>query len=40
MATDAYKKAGVDEHDYAKAAREEAIRMREDILSAIGDITL
>ena len=36
----AYKKAGCDEHDYAKAAREEAIRMREDILSAIGDITL
>ncbi|MDD7388592.1 MAG: orotidine-5'-phosphate decarboxylase [Lachnospiraceae bacterium] len=36
----AYKKAGVDEHDYAKAARAEAIRMREDILGAIGDISL
>lgn len=35
----AYKKAGVDEHDYAKAARAEAIRMREDILGAIGDIS-
>lgn len=32
----AYKKMGYDEHDFAKAAREEAIRMRDDIMSVIG----
>lgn len=36
----AYKKEGCDEHDYAQAARREAIRMRDDILSVIGKITL
>lgn len=36
----AYKKEDCDEHDYAQAARREAIRMRDDILSVIGKITL
>lgn len=36
----AYKKEGCPEQDYAKAARREAIRMRDDILSAIADIHL
>jgi orotidine-5'-phosphate decarboxylase len=31
----AYKKEGCDEHDFAKAARREALRMREDIVSHI-----
>lgn len=34
----AYKKDGYTEHDYAKAARDEAIRMRDDICSAIATI--
>lgn len=34
----AYKNEGYEERDYAKAARDEAIRMREDILGAIGEI--
>lgn len=34
----AYKKEGCDEKDYAKAARREAIRMRDDILGAIKEI--
>jgi orotidine-5'-phosphate decarboxylase len=31
----AYKNRGADPHDYALAAREEAIRMRDDIMSAV-----
>lgn len=31
----AYQKEGCDERDYAKAARQEAIRMRDDIMDAI-----
>ena len=31
----AYKKEGCDEHDYAGAARREALRMKEDITSHI-----
>lgn len=31
----AYRKEGCDEHDYAQAARREAIRMRDDILANI-----
>lgn len=34
----AYKKEGYTEHDYAKAARDEAIRMRDEIVSFIGEI--
>ncbi len=36
----AYKKEGCDEKDYAKAARREAIRMRNDIVGAIAKIQL
>lgn len=36
----AYQKEGCDERDYAKAARREAIRMKEDITSCIGEIKL
>jgi orotidine-5'-phosphate decarboxylase len=36
----AYKKEGCDEHDYAKAARREAIRMRNDIVDAIQPMRL
>lgn len=36
----AYKKEGCAETDYAKAARREALRMKEDILSQIGEIRL
>lgn len=36
----AYQKEGCKEHDYAKAARREAIRMRDDIVSAIAKIQL
>lgn len=36
----AYQKEGCDERDYAKAARREALRMREDITSVIPEITL
>lgn len=36
----AYKKEGCDEKDYAKAARREAIRMRDDIVSAINPMKL
>lgn len=32
----AYKKEGCDEHEYAQAARREAIRMRDEINAAIG----
>ena len=31
----AYKKEGCDEHDFAEAARREALRMKEDLLSHI-----
>lgn len=34
------KEEGLDPHDYAKAARREAIRMREDLKSVIGTMTL
>lgn len=34
----AYKKGGYDEKDYAKAAKDEAIRMKNEILSKIGRI--
>ena len=34
----AYKKEGCDEHDYAGAARREALRMKEDITSHISAI--
>lgn len=34
----AYKKEGCDERDYAKAARREALRMKEDILSFLPEI--
>lgn len=34
----AYKKEGCDEKDFAAAARREAIRMRDDIVSNIGEI--
>lgn len=36
----AYKKGNYDETEYAKAARDEAIRMREDITAHINKITL
>lgn len=36
----AYKKEGCDERDYAKAARREAIRMREEIMSYVHKIEL
>ena len=36
----AWKKENCDEHDFAQAARREAIRMRDDITSNIADITL
>ncbi|MBR1739359.1 MAG: orotidine-5'-phosphate decarboxylase [Ruminococcus sp.] len=36
----AYKKEECDEHDYAKAARREVIRMKEDILAYLPRITL
>lgn len=36
----AYQKEGCDPHDYAAAARREAIRMRDDILSHISKISL
>lgn len=36
----AYKKEGCDEKDYAKAARREAIRMRDDIVGAIAEMHL
>ena len=36
----AYKKEGCDEHDYAGAARREALRMKADITGEIGKITL
>ena len=34
----AWKKQGLTEDDFAEAARAEALRMKEDILSAIGEI--
>ena len=36
----AWKKQGLSEEDFAQAARNEALRMKEDILSTIGEITL
>ncbi len=36
----AYQKEGCDERDYAKAARREVIRMKEDIISYLPKITL
>ncbi len=36
----AWKKHGLTEDDFAQAARNEAIRMREDILNTIGEIKL
>lgn len=36
----AYKKEGCDEHDYAGAAYREAIRMRDEIMSFVGEIKL
>ncbi len=36
----AYQKQGVPERDYALAAREEAIRMRDEIMGFVGKITL
>ena len=36
----AYKKEGCDEHDFAKAARREVIRMKEDIISYLPKIVL
>ncbi len=36
----AWKKQGLTEDDFADAARTEALRMKEDILSTIGEITL
>ena len=36
----AYKKEECDEHDYAKAARREVIRMKEDIVSYLPKISL
>ena len=36
----AWKKQGLTEDDFAQAARNEAIRMREDILNTIGEIKL
>ena len=36
----AYKKEGCDEHDYAAAARREALRMKQDLLSCIPQIRL
>ncbi len=36
----AWKKQGLSENDFAQAARTEALRMKEDILSTIGEITL
>ncbi len=36
----AYQKEGCDEQDYAKAARREVIRMKEDIISYLPKITL
>ena len=36
----AWKKQGLSEDDFAQAARTEALRMKEDILSTIGEITL
>ena len=36
----AWKKPGLTEDDFAEAARAEALRMKEDILSTIGEITL
>lgn len=34
----AWQKTGADEHDFAKAAAEEAVRMRDDIVAKIGRI--
>ncbi|MCL2634416.1 MAG: orotidine-5'-phosphate decarboxylase [Oscillospiraceae bacterium] len=36
----AYKKENCDEHDYAKAAYREAIRMRDDIMKYVGEIRI
>ena len=36
----AYKKEGCDEKEFAKAARREAIRMKEDIISYLPKISL
>ncbi len=36
----AYQKEGCDEHDFAKAARREVIRMKEDILTYVPKISL
>ena len=36
----AYKKEGCDEHDFAKAARREVIRMKEDIISYLPKVAL
>lgn len=36
----AWKKQGLTEEDFAQAARTEALRMKEDILNTIGEITL
>ncbi|HCA04956.1 MAG TPA: orotidine-5'-phosphate decarboxylase [Ruminococcaceae bacterium] len=36
----AWKKQGLTEDDFARAARTEALRMKEDILGTIGEITL
>ena len=36
----AYKKEGCDERDYAGAAYREAVRMRDEIMSFVGKVTL
>ena len=36
----AYQKEGCDEHDYAQAARREALRMKQDIMQHVGTIRL
>jgi orotidine-5'-phosphate decarboxylase len=36
----AYQKEACDEHDFAKAAYREAVRMREDLMKEIGEIVL
>ena len=36
----AYQKTGCDEHEYAQAARREALRMKDDIMAEIKEIRL
>ena len=36
----AYQKEKCDEHDYAEAARREAIRMRNEIMGIVGKIVI